>query len=77
MTDTTKKALKCKSTGPFSDELLDQLMAQVSGKDAESLLSESGLNGQLNKQLAECMQHALNDYSFTQNRVHPRPFSAS
>ena len=43
MTDTTKKARKRKAPGPFSDELLDQLLAQVSGKDAESLLGESGL----------------------------------
>jgi len=55
MTATTKKARKRKSKGPFSDELLDQLLAQVSGKDAESLLGESGLIGQLKKQLAERM----------------------
>ena len=55
MTDTTKKARKRKSKGPFSDELLDQLLAQASGKDAESLLGESGLIGQLKKQLAERM----------------------
>ena len=53
MTDTTKKAHKRKAPGPFSDELLDQLLAQVSGKDAESLLGESDLIGQLKKQLAE------------------------
>ena len=55
MTDTTKKAHKRKAPGPFSDELLDQLLAQVSRKDAESLLGESGLIGQLKKQLAERM----------------------
>jgi len=55
MTDTTKKARKRKPSGPFSNELLDQLLAQVSGKDAESLLGESGLIGQLKKQLAERM----------------------
>lgn len=55
MTETTKKARKRKSSGPFSDELLDQLLAQASGKDAESLLGESGLIGQLKKQLAERM----------------------
>ena len=38
MTDTTKKARKRKSQGPFSDELLDQLLAQASGKDAERML---------------------------------------
>lgn len=55
MTDTTKKARQRKPKGPFSDELLDQLLAQVKGKDAESLLGESGLIGQLKKQLAERM----------------------
>jgi len=53
MTDTMKKARERKPKGPFSDELLDQLLAQTSGKDAESLLGESGLIGQLKKQLAE------------------------
>ena len=53
MTETTKKPRKRKPTGPFSNELLDQLLAQASGKDAESLLGESGLIGQLKKQLAE------------------------
>lgn len=42
MTDTTKKARQRKPKGPFSDELLDQLLAQLKGKDAESLLGESG-----------------------------------
>lgn len=55
MTDTTKKARKRKPTGPFSNELLDQLLAQMTGRDAESLLGESGLIGQLKKQLAERM----------------------
>lgn len=55
MTDTSKKARQRKPQGPFSNELLDQLLAQVSGKDAESLLGESGLIGQLKKQLAERM----------------------
>ena len=55
MTDTTKKARERKAKGPFSDELIDQLLAQASGKDAESLLGESGLIGQLKKQLAERM----------------------
>ncbi len=55
MTETTKKPRKRKPTGPFSNELLDQLLAQASGKDAESLLGESGLIGQLKKQLAERM----------------------
>src|SRR3970040_832292 len=58
MTEATKKPRKRKPTGPFSNELLDQLLAQVSGKDAESLLGESGLIGQLKKQLAERMLSA-------------------
>lgn len=58
MTETTKKPRKRKPQGPFSNELLDQLLAQVSGKDAESLLGESGLIGQLKKQLAERMLSA-------------------
>lgn len=41
--------------GPFSDALPDQLLAQVSGKDAESQLGESDLTGQLKMQLAERM----------------------
>lgn len=55
MTDTRKKARQRKAPGPFSDELLDQLLTQVSGKDAASLLGETGLIGQLKKQLAERM----------------------
>ena len=58
MTEATKKARKRKPTGPFSNELLDQLLSQVSGKDAESLLGESGLIGRLKKQLAERMLSA-------------------
>lgn len=57
MTDQAapKKPRKRKPKGPFSNELLDQLLAHVKGKDAESLLGESGLVGQLKKQLAERM----------------------
>jgi transposase-like protein len=56
MTDAApKKARKRKPKGPFPDELIDQLLAQVKGKDAESLLGESGLVGKLKKQLAERM----------------------
>jgi putative transposase len=58
MTDTEKKTRKRKPKGPFSDELIDQLLTQVRGKDAESLLGESGLVGQLKKQLAERMLSA-------------------
>ena len=57
MTDDTKKkpARKRKAKGPLPDELIDQLLAQLKGKDAESVLGESGLAGQLKKQLAERM----------------------
>lgn len=53
-----KKPRKCKPAGPFSNELLDQLLTQAPGRDAESLLGESGLIGQLKKQLAERMLSA-------------------
>jgi transposase-like protein len=56
MTDamTTKKP-KTKKQYPFPVELIDQLLAQVENKDAESILGESGLAGQLKKMLAERM----------------------
>lgn len=54
MTDAPKPR-KRKSKGPFSDELIDQLLAQSQGKDAQSLLNGSGVVGQLKKQLAERM----------------------
>lgn len=57
MTDvmTTKKPKKQKTAYPFPVELIDQLLAQVENKDAESILGESGLAGQLKKMLAERM----------------------
>lgn len=55
MTTTTKKPRQRKLKGPFSEALLDQLLTQATGRDAESLLGESGLIGQLKKQLAERM----------------------
>lgn len=57
MTDDTKKkpARKRKAKGPLPDELIDQLLAQLQGKDAESVLGESGLAGKMKKQLAERM----------------------
>lgn len=52
MTDvmTTKKPKKQKAPPPFPVELIDQLLATVQNKDAES-----GLAGQLKKMLAERM----------------------
>lgn len=47
MTDvmSTKKT-KPKKQYPFPVELIDQLLAQVENKDAESILGESGLASQ-------------------------------
>lgn len=55
MTDTMNKIKKVKAPKLFPDELIDQLLAQVQNKDAETILGESGLAGQLKKQLAERM----------------------
>lgn len=51
----TKKSKNPKAPKLFPDELIDQLLAQVQGKDAESILGKSGLAGQIKKQLAERM----------------------
>jgi transposase-like protein len=60
MTDamTTTKPKKRKAPPPFPVELIDQLLATVQNKDAESILGESGLAGQLKKMLAERMLSA-------------------
>ena len=42
---TSTKPKKPKAPKLFSDELIDQLLAQVQNKDAESILGESGLAG--------------------------------
>lgn len=83
MTDAApKKPRKRKPKGPFSDELLDQLLAHVKGKDAESLLGESGLVGRLKKQLAERMlageltQHLRNEAAAGSNGNHRNGSSA-
>ena len=56
MTDDTKKApRKRKAKGPLPDELVDKLLSELTNKDAKSILGESGLAGQLKKQLAERM----------------------
>ncbi len=52
---STKKTTKPKAPKLVSDELIDQLLAQVENKDAESILGESGLAGLLKKRLAERM----------------------
>lgn len=55
MTDAPKPARKRKPKGPFSDELIDQLLSKAQGQDAQSLLGDSGVVGQLKKRLAERM----------------------
>lgn len=68
MTDamtTRSRKTKAKSHRLFPDELIDQLLAQVQGKDAESILGESGLAGQLKKQLAERMLAAELNHHLT------------
>ena len=54
MTNTSKvaKVRQRKPKGPFSDELLDQILSQLKGHDAESLLGQSGLVAQLKRQLS-------------------------
>jgi putative transposase len=65
----TKKPKKPKAPKLFPDELIDQLLAQVQNKDAESILGESGLAGQLKKQLAERMLNAELTYHLdTENK---------
>jgi len=76
MTDTmmTIKTRKTKAKAPklFPDELIDQLLAQVQDKDAGSILGESGLAGQLKKQLAERMLAAeLNHHLTTEVAQQP------
>ena len=76
MTDNTKayKPRQRKSKDLFSDDLLDQLLDQVKGRDAESLLEESGLVGQLKKQLVERMLSAeLNHHLATERASGDEP----
>ena len=59
MTDNTKKpAIRRRLGGALPYESIDQLLSQLKGKDAESVLDEWGLIAQLQKQLAECMMAA-------------------
>ncbi len=72
---TMAKAKKTQETKLFPDELIDQLLAQVQNKDAESILGESGLAGLLKKQLAERMlaaelSHHLNKESAEKSGNH-------
>ncbi len=52
---TTKKSRKKKEPYPFPVDLIDQRLAQVQDKNAESILGESGLAVQFKKMLAERM----------------------
>ena len=72
MTNTSKvaKVRQRKPKGPFSDELLDQILSQLKGHDAESLLGQSGLVAQLKKQLAERMLSAELGHHLQQEREH-------
>jgi putative transposase len=54
-TSMTKKSNKLRIPKLFPDELIDQLLARMQNRDAESILDESGLAGLLKKQLAERM----------------------
>src|SRR5260363_437746 len=59
MIDKMKKDTpRTQSNKIFSDERIDPLLSQVQSKDAESLLGETGLAGQLKKRLAERMLEA-------------------
>lgn len=49
-TSMTKKSKKPSTPKLLPDELIDQLLAQVQNKDAESILGEPGLAGLLKKQ---------------------------
>ena len=51
-----------KVTGPFSPELLDQLLDQLlAGRDPKSILESGGLIGELKKALADRMLNAEMD----------------
>jgi putative transposase len=52
---TTKNPKKQKVPDLIPVELIDQLLAQVENKNAESILGASGLAGPLKKMLAERM----------------------
>jgi putative transposase len=68
MTTKTRKT-KAKAAKLFPDELIDQLLTQIQNKDAESILGESGLAGQLKKQLAERMLAAELKHHLTAEAV--------
>jgi putative transposase len=72
MIDMKKSTQQTQPGQLFSDELIDELLTQVQNKDAESLLGESGLAGQLKKRLAERMLEAeLNHHLEKQSACGP------
>ena len=70
--NTKSRKTKAKASKLFPDELIDQLLSQVQNKDAESILGESGLAGQLKKQLAERMLAAERPHLTTEAPVRRR-----
>src|SRR5260363_466076 len=74
MIDKMKKdTQQTQSNKLFSDERIDPLLSQVQSKDAESLLGESGLAGQLKKQLAERMLEAELSHHLKQQSAKGKP----
>jgi transposase-like protein len=73
ITMNPKKPKTRKSPKLFPDELIDQLLAQVEHKDAESILGESGLAGLLKKQLAERMLVAELNHHLTSETAQGKP----
>ena len=64
-----KKPKKQKASDLVSAELLDQLIAQVEDKNAESILGESGLAGQLKKLVADGMLTAEKSVQDSRRRI--------
>ena len=62
---TTQKPRKQKAPSLIPVELIDQLLAQVQNKNAESILGEAGLAGQLKKLLAQRMLAAELNHHLT------------
>ena len=75
MTDTSDaaKARQPRPDGPFADELLDELLSQLDGQNAQGLLSQSGLIEQLKRQLAERMLTAELSHHLQQERQQASP----
>src|SRR5260364_356310 len=71
MIDKMKKdTQQTQSSKIFSDERIDPLLSQVQSKDAESLLGETGLAGQLKKRLADRMLEAELNHPLAEQSAH-------